>query len=681
VVFQNRLSAHQSANGEVSGFMETIVSLTNDDSAVPWVFRSAVDCLLVEGGDAWVGGTVVESSTERVLPGVVYLVLIRDRGGPGRDVMHARFAKDVGDARCSDKPAALAETEVSLGDYVVRQGAPSAKETSGTLRLTTTTSGADRDADGYEIDVAGALRHPLKTGETLTLASLLAPGAHVVRLGGVASNCAIFGGGSRTVAVRAGESVPVAFAISCAPISGSVRVRTVTTGVDLDVDGYHVLVDGGGPRATVAANGSVTVGGLGLGSRSIGLGEVAGNCAVAGGTRSVTISAPNEVIDVDFAVSCAALGSARVTISTTGSSPDVDGYTLTVRAVEGSGFAVASVAANATVTVPRLVPGRHTMWLQRVAGNCAGPGVLPQQFDVASGSVAVATLSVVCEPATRLAYVSEAAEGNTKIYTILSNGADPIRLTNHAGSDEDPAWAPDGTRLAFTSSRDGGRSIHVMNEDGSGVRRLTTDTFPSYRPAWSPDGSRIAFVSQRESNTDVYVMNADGTNLVRLTDHPAADVDPAWSPDGARIAFASERDGNMEIYVMNADGSGAARVTVHDTWDGQPAWSPDGRRLAFARYACSQSWYYGEVCYPLTMVADASGASPVEVGVGEDPHWSPDGSRLAVTGLGCDFYYGSGPCSRAGIEIVSPFRIDNYGYADVWDRSVTRGIHANPAWR
>jgi hypothetical protein len=81
------------------------------------------------------------------------------------------------------------------------------------------------------------------------------------------------------------------------------------------------------------------------------------------------------------------------------------------------------------------------------------------------------------------------------------------------------------------------------------------------------------------------------------------------------------------------------------------------------------------------MVADASGASPVEVGVGEDPHWSPDGSRLAVTGLGCDFYYGSGPCSRTGIEIVSPFRIDNYGYADVWDRSVTRGIHANPAWR
>ena len=78
------------------------------------------------------------------------------------------------------------------------------------------------------------------------------------------------------------------------------------------------------------------------------------------------------------------------------------------------------------------------------------------------------------------------------------------RLTNNSDRDEDPAWSPDGTRIAFASTRD----IHVMNADGSGVKRL-------------------------------------------LGGVGAVDMDPAWSQDGARIAFASYRDGNGEIYVMH----------------------------------------------------------------------------------------------------------------------------------
>ena len=79
-------------------------------------------------------------------------------------------------------------------------------------------------------------------------------------------------------------------------------------------------------------------------------------------------------------------------------------------------------------------------------------------------------------------------------------------------------------------------------------------------PAWSPDGRKIAFLNGRDGNSEVYVMNANGSGQRNLTRNPGNDADPAWSPDGRKIAFVSNRDGNDEIYVMNADGSGQRRL-------------------------------------------------------------------------------------------------------------------------
>ena len=100
-----------------------------------------------------------------------------------------------------------------------------------------------------------------------------------------------------------------------------------------------------------------------------------------------------------------------------------------------------------------------------------------------------------------------------------------------------------------------------MNADGSGTRKLTHNARDNAEPAWSPDGRKIAFRSTRNGNRDIYVMNADGSGKRNLTRNAAWDSRPSWSPDGRKIAFVSDRDGRLEAHVMNADGSGQRSLT------------------------------------------------------------------------------------------------------------------------
>ena len=359
-------------------------------------------------------------------------------------------------------------------------------------------------------------------------------------------------------------------------------------------------------------------------------------------------------------------GSIKFTASTTGVDIDPAGYDLELRFQAGFVTHV-KMPTNGTDTVFGLFPGYYSLTILDLVPNCDPVIQSPRTIVVGAGSTTPVAVDVQCATPTQLAFV-DGGGSDAEIYVVNSNGTGISRITTQPGADVDPAWSPDGSRMAFASERDGNFEIYVMSANGANPVRLTNVAAADTRPAWSPDGARIAFVSERDGNAEIYVMNADGTSPTRLTSHGASDSDPAWSPDGSRIAFVSNRDGNAEVYVMAADGSGIARLTSFSLSDAEPVWSPDGTRIAFSRKD------YFDKNQVHTMSPDGSGVARLTqlVSNGSDPAWSPDGRKIAFTTTYCDFYYYD--YCDAMIQVV---RTDGTPYG-----LITPGLFpSEPTWR
>jgi serine/threonine-protein kinase len=185
-----------------------------------------------------------------------------------------------------------------------------------------------------------------------------------------------------------------------------------------------------------------------------------------------------------------------------------------------------------------------------------------------------------------------AFRSGTSIYVMNTNRTG-IRIVSPAeGWAKNPTWSPAGNRLAFsysptadqTNDQDQGWAIVTVDvSDPRIVRTLTSTSAADHDPAWSPDGNRIAFMSYRnDPDGDIFVMNSDGSGVTELAGGPGAQVQPEWSPSGEKVAFSgqtSEASGT-DIYVQEIDSDRVRRVTSLGRAFA-PTFSPNGARIAF----------------------------------------------------------------------------------------------------
>jgi TolB protein len=313
------------------------------------------------------------------------------------------------------------------------------------------------------------------------------------------------------------------------------------------------------------------------------------------------------------------------------------------------GDVVEVVGKNAAGTWLQIACNEREAWI--AAAYIDLTGSLAEVPEVAAPPL-TGPMTAVPTPATELTgkLVFQVCNG-CDIYVVNADGSGLRRLTDGM----DPAWSPDGKKVAFARWRDP-RGIYVIDEDGSN-ETLLFGWSQAKAPAWSPDGSRIVFTRRyggQEKDVELFpgwILPAHPwwkLGVVRVEDRYFTELlcydhsfSPTWSPDpstgsgqrGKVIAY----DSDYGIHLTSEDGSigsqsydrslNALSTDVRDT---APAWSPDGTRIAFM-FKQHDHW---EI-----YVMNADGSNRVRLTHEElfiprppnnvSPAWSPDSRHIA----------------------------------------------------
>ena len=193
------------------------------------------------------------------------------------------------------------------------------------------------------------------------------------------------------------------------------------------------------------------------------------------------------------------------------------------------------------------------------------------------------------------------------------------------GADEvlNPTWSADGSRIAFSGLVGGVNDLFVYDLSANAMRRLTNDAFAEMDPAFSPDGTRIAFATDRFStNLDVLDIGHPRLAVIDLQSGDvrqvggfdgAKNIGPQWTRDGRGLYFLADREGITNVYRLPIEGGQPVQLTnlvtgVSGITALSPAMSAAGGRVIFSAYEDD-----GYNVYALETETQLTGTTPVDL--------------------------------------------------------------------
>ena len=297
----------------------------------------------------------------------------------------------------------------------------------------------------------------------------------------------------------------------------------------------------------------------------------------------------------------------------------------------------------------------------------------------------------------------------SSIWLVDTDGRSaPRRLSAEGVNSNAPRWSPDGSELAFLSTRNAGAAeaggtgagaeaarpqiciLHMGGGEAQVVSHLKNGVNAFQ---WAPDGKRFVAVSRTgpsdqvapsarksdvrhykhisytfndtgwfdDKRSHLWVIDAAGGKDKQITSgEDWNDTDPQWSPDGSRIAFVSDRTGkeyddshNKDVWVISADGGALTKISDHAFEDDLPRWSPDGKQILFAGRTARRQ-------FPKLYVAASAGGTASRL-IAEDfdlipgnPHWAGANEVRFETGVkGAEHIYRIDLSTRKAVPVTS----------------------------
>jgi TolB protein len=225
----------------------------------------------------------------------------------------------------------------------------------------------------------------------------------------------------------------------------------------------------------------------------------------------------------------------------------------------------------------------------------------------------------------RLAFIVQRSGQNEMYVSDLFLG-EARRLSTERAPVLSPRWAPDGSRVIYTSYHRTGAPDIYLHDPISGRK----DTFASFRGTnsgarFSPNGQQVAMILSGEGTPEVYVSNAQGRSVVRKTRSEFAKSSPCWSPDGSQILFAMEP--GPQLYTISAAGGAPRRLSVGFSYAAEPDWSrTNPNKIAFTARVGTR--------YQIAVFDTAAGKGQIVSKAnfdGVEPSWLADGRHIVYT--------------------------------------------------